>query len=182
LSGRRLTVRAIALIGAASAAIHQLRYAIGYGDAASHALAVHDHGYLQVAFPCLLAVALIAIAATLRRLARSGASDRLQTPLLALWLACAFALASIFAIQETLEGAGAFAGGGWIGLALAVPAGLLVALALHGADAAELRLPGVAMRFDLAGARRPGITECAVCTRLADLHFGARAPPHSCVA
>jgi hypothetical protein len=181
LSGRRLTVRAIALIGAASAGIHQLRYAIGYGDAAPHALAVHDHGYLQVAFPCVLAVALIAMAATLRRLARSGGSDRLETPLLAMWLACAFALATIFAVQETLEGAGAFAGGGWIGLALAVPAGLLVALVLRGAEAAELRLPGIALRFELAGARRPGITERAARTRLADLRFGARAPPHSCV-
>jgi hypothetical protein len=37
-------VRSLALLGAASAAIHQLRYAIGYGDGASAALAAHPHG------------------------------------------------------------------------------------------------------------------------------------------
>src|SRR4051794_33508786 len=124
-------------MGAASAAIHQLRYAVGYGDDASTALAAHPHGYLMAALPGLATAALIAFAAMLMRAA--GANPR-RTPdprgsLLALWLACAFALAAIYGAQETLEGAGALAGGGWIGIALAIPAGLFVALAIRGADA-----------------------------------------------
>jgi apolipoprotein N-acyltransferase len=182
LRGRRLTVRAIALLGAGSAAIHQLRYAIGYGDTASHALASHGHAYLSVALPGVVTALLITIAAALMRVARGRhAVAAKRASLLGLWLTCAFALAAIYGIQETLEGAGALAGGGWIGLALAIPAGLLVALALRGADAAELRVRGVALqlriRIGAPLALRPAPRRICI----ADRRFGARAPPPASV-
>jgi hypothetical protein len=185
--GRTLTVRAIALFGAASAAIHQLRYAIGYGDGAPHALASHHHGYLDAALPGIATAAVIALAAVLIRVARGESAGRGSTSvrrsaaLPSLWLGCTLALAAIFGVQETLEGAGAFAGGGWIGLALAVPAGLLVALALRGADAAQLRMRGATLRIRFISFAQVGVGPASGPARLLDLRFGARAPPHPCV-
>jgi hypothetical protein len=138
---RKLTVRTIALMGAASAAIHQLRYAIGYGENASSALAAHPHGYLTAALPGLITALVIAIAASVARAATPRQAERRSPSVFLVWAACAIALATIYGAQETLEGAGAFAGGGWIGLALAVPAGLVVALAMRGADVASV--PGI---------------------------------------
>lgn len=178
-------MRGIALLGAGSAAIHQLRYAIGYGDAAPHALAAHGHGYLEIALPGVLTAALIALAGVLMRLAR-GRHDvdraEIRASLPALWLAATLALATIYGVQETLEGAGAVAGSSWIGLALAIPAGLLVALALRGASAAEeLRTPGAILRaFVIHASVRIPSTPTAPC-RLPSLRFGARGPPAASV-
>jgi hypothetical protein len=171
-------VRAIALLGAGSAAIHQLRYAIGYGDGSAAALAAHPHGYFGALLPGIATAAVIALAAVLMRLARGSSREharRASLPLL--WLACSCTLAAIFTVQETLEGAGAFSGGGWIGLALALPAGLLVALALRGADAGEVQLAAGIARVSIVATStlasapdwRPG--------RVLDLRLGARAPP-----
>jgi hypothetical protein len=212
--GRSFTVRAIALLGAGSAAIHQLRYAIGYGDAAPHALAAHAHGYLEVAFPGVVTAALIALAGALMRAAGArgwadaaggeadphrarrrpgprGDPDRarrreagalaelgIRGSLPALWLACALALATIYGVQETLEGAGAVAGSGWIGLALAVPAGFLVALAMRGAHAAEtLSSPQALLRALVMRAFVQAVRTSIAPRRLPDLRLGARAPP-----
>lgn len=180
--GRRLTVRAIALLGAGSAAIHQLRYAIGYGDAAPHALAMHGHGYLTVALPCVMTGALIVLAGGLMRLAGGRRpldnARRARASLPALWLGAAVALALIYGTQETIEGSGAFAGGGWIGLALAVPAGFLVALALRGAEAAEsLRAPGAALRAFVVHVVPHATRAPYPVQRAAGLPLGARAPP-----
>jgi hypothetical protein len=176
-------MRALAAFGAGSAAIHQLRYAIGYGDAAPHALATHGHhGYLEVAFPGLMTAALIALAAALMRVARRPvASERRRVSLMALWLGCTLALAAIFAAQETLEGAGALAGGGWIGLVLAIPAGLLVALALRGADAAEISVRGATLRIEVLVPARVGVAALPRRARIATLRIAARAPPLPCV-
>jgi hypothetical protein len=176
-------VRAIALFGAASAAIHQLRYAIGYGAGAQHELAAHPHGYLEAALPAIATAAAIALAAALIRVARGESAGRARSPSLpAVWIGCTLALAAIFGVQETLEGAGAFAGGGWIGLALAVPAGLLVAVALRGSDAADLRVRGAALRIRVVASSFVGIRAATGPARLLDLRFGARAPPQSWVA
>jgi hypothetical protein len=173
----------LALLGAGSAAIHQLRYAIGYGDGAPHALAAHGaHGYLEVAFPGIAAAALIALAAALMRLARRPVEPTpRRRSLISLWLGCALALATIFAVQETLEGAGALAGGGWIGLVLAIPAGLLVALALRGADAAEIGVPGAPLRVRVLAAALVGVRAVERRARIAGLRIAARAPPLPCV-
>jgi hypothetical protein len=180
--GRRLTVRAIALLGAGSAAIHQLRYAIGYGDAAPHALAAHGHGYLTIALPGVMTCALIALSGGLMRVAGARRPDDngrcVRASLPALWLAAAAALALIYGTQESIEGAGAFAGGGWIGLALAIPAGFLVALALRGAEAAEsLRTPGAALGAFVVHAAACGTRPSSLLQRATTVRLGARAPP-----
>lgn len=156
-------------MGAASAAIHQLRYAIGYGDAAPHALATHAHDYLSLVLPAVITASAIALAGALIRAARAhmpaesdetGAISRFRHSrwsFLGLWAGCSLALALIYATQETLEGSGALAGSGWIGLALALPVGALVATALRGASAAEappaaapFRIPSVVAAIPVA--------------------------------
>ena len=177
-------MRSLALVGAASAAIHQLRYAIGYGDRASAALAAHPHGYLSAAMPGVLTALVIAIAAMLMRAAgiRPRSSGSTRFPFWVLALTCAAALALIYTAQETLEGAGAFADSGWIGLALSLPAGFLVALALRGADAAEaLRVRDALVRFVASVAAPLRSAESLVWIRLAPAPLGARGPPASFV-
>jgi hypothetical protein len=164
--------------------IHQLRYTIAYGRSAPHALAAHPHGYLSVALPGLITATLIALAGGLLRVAggRRAAAPHdvsaLRPSLPVLWLASAFALAAIYGTQETLEGAGPLAGSGWIGIALAVPAGLLVALALRGADAAEsLSRGGPSLEVFVVVAARIGLRRMPALARLALAPLGARAPP-----
>jgi hypothetical protein len=84
-------------------------------------------------------------------------------------------------VQETLEGAGALAGGGWIGFALAFPGGLLVALGIRGADVAEVRIAGALLRAHALGRSAIGIRSESPAARVAVTGFGARAPPQSCV-
>jgi hypothetical protein len=179
--GRAPTVRAIALLAAASAAIHQLRYAIGYGHAGPHELAAHGHAYLALVLPGVLTAVLIALAAWVVRVA--GASPRRTAEaqpraLTGLWLGCTLALAAIFGVQETLEGSSAIAAGGWIGLALAVPAGLLVALAVRGTDAAET-IPVVSLRLQASAVH--SLRVLRISTRARSTRptrpCGARAPP-----
>jgi hypothetical protein len=170
-------VRALALLGASSAAIHQLRYAIASGSAHPHGLGVHGHDYLTVALPVVVGLALLALASAITRLARGGRGAAAGASFAALWLAAALALASIYAVQETIEGAGAVAGSGWIGIALAVPAGMLIALALRGAEAAEglaLQLPAAFRIFADALIRMPSTPSRG---RLFFADAGARAPP-----
>jgi hypothetical protein len=181
-------VRSLALLGAASAAIHQLRYAIGYGDGSSAALAAHPHGYLGVAMPGVLTALLIAIATALMHAAggrmRPGRDARLRTwrihvhAFAAVWLGCSLALALIYGAQETLEGAGAVAGSGWIGLALSVPAGFLVALALRGADASDaLRVRDALVFVAASAAAQLAAAGAALAARLVPLRLRARGPP-----
>lgn len=182
VSGRTHPLRALALLGAGAVAIHQLRYAIAYGDAAPHELAVHNHAYFDLALPAVATAFVVALAAVLIRIARGrAATPGRRTSLTALWLCCALALGTIYGVQETLEGAGALAGGGWIGFALAFPAGLLVALAIRGADAAQVRISAVSLRIQVVRAAPLGICSPAPRIRLAGMRLGARAPPKSCV-
>jgi hypothetical protein len=175
--GRTLTLRAIALIAAGSAAIHQARYAIGYGSHADQQMATHGHGYLTVAVPVVVAALVLAMAALLMRVAR-GRPARSQGCLAALWIGAAVTLALIFAIQESIEGAGAIAHGGWIGLALAVPACLLVALALRGASAAEAApAPGPQIGFTVLMDALAGVPPRIRAGRVAAFLRSARAPP-----
>jgi len=178
VKGRTSTLRAIALLGAGAVAVHQLRYAIAYGNAAPRQLAVHNHGYMDLTLPAVATIFVVALAALLIRIARGRATrPGGRTPLVALWLCCALALGTIYGVQETFEGAGAIGGGGWIGFALAFPAGLLVALALQGADAAEIWMRAPLLYIRVLRTARIAIASEAAQQRLIDLRFGARAPP-----
>jgi hypothetical protein len=180
--GRPHPLRALALIGAGAVGIHQLRYAIAYGDAAPTELARHNHGYFELALPAVATIFVIALAAVLMRIARGRATaPGRRTSLAVLWLCCALALGAIYGVQETLEGAGALAGGGWIGFALAFPAGLLVALGVRGAESAEIRIAGAALRPHPVGHAAIAIAPVFCLARIAPVGLGARAPPQSCV-
>jgi hypothetical protein len=158
---------------------------IGYGGNASRALAAHPHGYLSVATPGALTATLIGLAAVLMRATgargrstNARSADAMRLGFVSLWLGCAILLASIFAIQETLEGAGAVAGGGWIGLALALPVSALVALALRGSQAAEeLRTAAATLRVFVPAVSRHGILPLRAPLRAAFAPIGARGPP-----
>ena len=172
-------MRTIALLAAGSAAIHQARYSLGYGSDAGRELAAHSHGYLTASLPLVVGALVLVMTALMLRIARGGQSSAIaERPLWALWLAAAGALALIFTIQETLEGAPIIAAGGWIGPLLALPAGLVVALALRGATVAESAAPSrpiaaIAVLLDaLASSRAPESTG-----RIAAFRRSARAPP-----
>jgi hypothetical protein len=147
--------RAAALLAAGAFALHQLRYLVGYGDGAGHALATQGHGYLQLVEP-ILALALAGaagqlVAAVARRSGvASGRSARWG--LCRLWLVATAALAATYVCQELVEGAlsaghpsgiaAVLAAGGWWALPLAVGLGLVIALAVRGADAVVAAAPG----------------------------------------
>ncbi|MFL5894912.1 MAG: hypothetical protein ACJ76Z_07330 [Thermoleophilaceae bacterium] len=191
---RAPTVRAIALVAAGSAALHQLRYAIGYGRNSAHELAVQGHAYLALVLPLVAAVAILALAAALRRIARRPVTSRGVVRLASLWAASSCALALVYVAQESVEGlvvaghaAGfaAFAGGSaWIGLALAVPIGLLVALGVRGSAAAHEALAGRVPRPPaLPRARvRLGPKLPLLRARRFARGLGARGPPRSSLA
>jgi hypothetical protein len=166
-------VRAVALVSGGSAAIHQARYALGGGSPA----AAHGHGYLAVAVPLVIAALVFVMAGILLRIAR-GRPARSDASLPALWLGATIALAVIFGLQESIEGTSALTGGGWIGLALAAPAGLLIALALRGASAAESAPgPGVRLGFHVFLDARAIPVPRPLAGRLAASACSARAPP-----
>jgi hypothetical protein len=180
--GSTLTLRAIAVIAAGSAAIHQARYAIGYGASAGTELASHGHGYLAVAVPVVVAALVFSMAALLMRLARGRRAADAHGPFAALWIGAAGSLALIFTIQESIEGAGPVAHGGWIGLALAVPAGLLVALALRGASAVEAAPgPGPHIGFAVLMDALPAVPPRLRAGRVTAFVCSARAPPSASV-
>lgn len=146
-AGSRL--RATAALSAGAYALHQLRYALGYGDASGEALGAHGHAYLSLLAPLVALLAALAGAQFLSILARTGhtSEDSGRTARLRrLWPAATGVLLAIYLLQELIEGALAsghpaglaaiLAGGGWWALPLAVVIGLLVALMLRGADAA----------------------------------------------
>jgi hypothetical protein len=144
--GRALTLRAVALLAAGSAAVHQLRYAIGYGHDARHELATQGHAYLAVMLPFAAALAVVALASMLRGgLADPGRGPRRRRSLGRTALIAFAALACVYVGQELLEGAlaGAHPDGvaavvgddGWVALLLAAPVSGLVALGLRADEA-----------------------------------------------
>src|SRR4051794_109173 len=133
---------------------------------------------MAVTLPALASVFVIALTALLIHVARGRAArPGHRIPLVALWLCCALALGTIYGVQETLEGAGALAGGGWLGFALAFPAGLLVAVALRGADDAALPRASVLHQVRVVAAATTSRRPASVPRRLVELRLGARAPP-----
>ncbi len=144
-----LRARAIALLPLAALGVHQLRYRLAFGDEAGHELAAQGHTYLASLTPLLALAAAAGAAELLVRLARAwrgGDGGPRPVPFARLVAATAAALVAIYAGQELLEGLlasghpggliGAFGGGGWWSLPLALAFGAGVAALLRGADAA----------------------------------------------
>ena len=164
LRARALTLRVVTLLAAASAAIHQLRYAIGYGDAARHELAVQGHAYLVPLLPFAAALGVVALASMLR--APLTAPRTRRASLRRLWANAFAALVAVYMAQELLEGAlasghpgglaGVLGGDGWVAIALAAPAALLVALGVRGDEALA---HGVAARINARRLAAPPHTQ-----------------------
>jgi hypothetical protein len=136
------TARAVALLSLGALALHQLRYAIAYGDRASQALANQGHAYLSDLGGAVVVLATSALLGTLLTGALSpGASCDASRSVARRRVAGSYALAllAIFCCQELAEGALAtghpggvaavFANGGWVSLPLALVIGAACALA-----------------------------------------------------
>jgi hypothetical protein len=154
MTSRAWMIRLAALMGAGTFAVHQARYALGYREEASGALAAQGHAYLIAVGPLVAGAVMLALAALIRRVARGGAAAPALS-LQRLWASTTLALVAIYVVQESVEGAlaahhpagaaGVLGHGGWVAVPLAVAAGLAIALAMRGASAAT----------DLGAARRP---------------------------
>ncbi|MEA2404016.1 MAG: hypothetical protein QOE08_663 [Thermoleophilaceae bacterium] len=143
---RDARLRFAGLLAAGSLAVHQLRYAAGYGDHSSRALAEQGHGYLGDAGVFAALLLALALGSSLGAVVRARRAEARQPRLGSLWLAATGALSAIYATQELIEGtlaqghpaglAGIVGHGGWLAFAIASAVGALIALAMRGADAA----------------------------------------------
>jgi len=137
------SLRMIALLGAGSTLVHELRYVVGYRGFAQQALFEQGHSYLtwlEALVVVLLIGAGIGLGVSLVR-ARCGRAEREIPSFNALWLRAGLALACIYTLQEGFEGAlapghpagivGVFGNGGWTALLFAALVGGLVAAILR---------------------------------------------------
>jgi len=155
-----LAGRGFVLFPAAAYAVHQLRYGLGYGSAASSALAAQGHGYLDSLAPWIALLLALGFGSFLMRLARAaaGRADSRARRSTAGLIGVAWALLfATYAVQEWLEGM--FAAGHPAGLAGIVGHGGWWALPLSGVAAVAvtglLRLASAAVEAvsSLAAAR-----------------------------
>jgi hypothetical protein len=138
--------RLAALLAAGALVVHELRYALAYGDRAGHEAAAQGHAYLTIVMPVVVLAALFAGAQALLRFAGEPVSGDRRRRFTRLWLGCTLALVAAYCGQELIEGlmatghptgvAGVLEHGGWIALACAPPVAALIALAVRGAAAA----------------------------------------------
>jgi hypothetical protein len=185
--------RSAALIALGALSVHQLRYLLAYGGAAHAELARQGHGYLTQVLPLLIGAAAAILAARLVRAAlgsRQGATPAAAGVPVRIALFAA-AIASAFAIQESVEGlvfaghasgfAAVVARGGWLALPLSLLFGTLAALL----DGGFVRLEALVGRPGREAARRRAprrsgraVAAAALCLTLSPLAFGlARRPP-----
>jgi hypothetical protein len=143
-------LRCFALLGAGALGLHELRYLIGYGGDAGHALAEQGHGYLDAVTAVVALTLVAALAALVAALVRGpGAAKRPPRSWRLRWLACSGALLAVFTLQELVEGVlspghpaglvGVAGSGGWIAVPLALAIGAVVAALLRGAEAVIAR-------------------------------------------
>lgn len=136
-------LRAASLLVAGVYGLHQLRYLIGYGNDADHALAAQGHAYLTFAAPLLAVTLVLAAAELIHRLARGRVDAGGPVRLRILWAGATASFVVAYSVQELIEGlvsrghpgglAALFDHGGWAAIPLAVAFGLVVALLLRGA-------------------------------------------------
>jgi hypothetical protein len=192
MSPRRWSLRCAALLSGGVLAVHELRYAVAYRGHAHAALAQQGHAYLALVTPFAVGLAVLALAAFVRTLAR-GPATRTGSPsasVTRLWAAATIALMVIHFGQERIEGllapghpgglAGTFGHGGLVAVALCAAIGGLVALALRGADATrDLAVAGHAVRarFARVGVLGGARTPARPTLELLAPALGARAPP-----
>ncbi len=151
--------RGMALLPLAALAVHQLRYALAFGEDTSAKLAEQGHAYLGSVEALAVMLCAVAFGSFLTRLAGAWTSGAAGGPaaarhgLLKLWAAAALVLAAIYSGQELLEGMltaghppgieGVLGHGGWLMVPLSVAVGGLLALLLRGAQAVLALVRGV---------------------------------------
>jgi hypothetical protein len=185
-------LRFAGLLAAGSLAVHQLRYAAGYGSHSSRALAEQGHGYLGDAGVVAALLLALALGCSLGALVRARRADAHQPRLRSLWLAAAGALSAIYVTQELIEGTlaqghpagvtGVVGNGGWLAFVIAAAVGALIALAMRGAEAALARPPARNVPPVREAARPPLLTplfHVAVTTAAFAASPPARGPPSS---
>lgn len=190
--------RAAALVPIGALAVHQLRYWLAYGPAASRELLDTGHSYLHSLTPWIVLAVGIAVGSFLARLARTRGSgevdERGGRGLLALWMIAAGSLLAIYVGQEVLEGLleaghpagliGVLGDGGWWAIPAAVAIGGALALLIRGGRAAialVARLgcaPTRPARRALPAWSRPAAASFIRLTPLATAAAG-RAPPQT---
>ena len=198
---RRSAARGLARAGvvpAAAIAVHQLRYLLAFGPAASAELQRQGHSYLHSVAPWIVVALAWAAGAFLSALGRamSGHTSvpRYGLSLLALWLVCATSLVVIYSGQEFLEGllatghpaglVGIFGYGGWWAIPAALCVGLVLAVVLHGArwvlnEVASRRATTLSSSSSSAPAGAPPRPAGVCLPRLTPLALGwcGRGPP-----
>ncbi len=190
--GRSVVVRRLAsaaLMPAGAFAVHQLRYLLAFGSRAGVELADQGHSYLHSVVPWIVLLIGLGFGTFLVALGRALGGrcsvPRYTVSLTALWLLCAACLVAVYITQEFLEGlfaaghpgglAGIFGYGGWWSIPAALPVGLVLAAAFHGARrvlsaVAERHAPLVPV-----SARAPVLTHLRL-----DLSLPALAPLADC--
>lgn len=147
---RRAVLRGLAraaVFPAAAFAVHQLRYLLAFGGAASLELQRQGHSYLHSLVPWIVVLTGLAVGAFVSALGRAMTGQRsvprFGVSLLGLWLTCSLCLVAIYSAQELLEGmfltghpaglVGIFGYGGWWAIPASLCVGLVLAALLHGA-------------------------------------------------
>jgi hypothetical protein len=187
----RATMRPVALLIAGAIAVHDLRYLLGFGGDAGHALAERGHGYMVALTPIVGVLLTFGFAWLLLRTARAGAAaSASEVRVRRIWPVAALALVSVFTVQELLEGAlasghpsgfaGVVSSGGWVAGPLAVAFGGVIAFAVRVADVLERTSPLVRAPRPAAPARVAPAVVAAYATparRVLAVRLPARGPP-----
>ena len=185
MRSRGALLRAGALIATAALALHQLRYAIGYGLGSPAAKT--GHGYLPVAGALAIALLALAMLHLLARATGAQGPDPRMPRFRRTWLAVSAILLAVFVGQELVEGlltgglgvAGLVAHAGWSAVPLALTLGALVAAALRGAEHVLAPAPvgGSPSRPRDPEPRRPRPTAAPRPESVLARHLASRAPP-----
>lgn len=188
-------VRAVTVLAAAAASLHELRYLVGYSGQADEALAGQGHAYLAHAGSLIGVLLAVAVALFLRRLRRASVGAEVTgraSPFLRLWLVASLGLVVVYIGQEGIEGllapghpaglAGIVGHGGWTAFVFAPLLGAVVALLVRGSDALIERVAAGARprrRTRLPLAPPPRELLLPVRIRVLARNLAGRAPPTS---
>ncbi len=96
--------RLAALLAAGALAVHELRYALAYGEHAGREASAQGHAYLTFLMPVVVLAALFAAAQALLRFAGGSPNGDRRRRFTRLWLGCSLALAAAYCGQELIEG------------------------------------------------------------------------------
>ena len=179
-----------AMLSAGAFGVHQLRYALAYGEGAEDALSASGHGYLAVVEPLIGLTLAFTFAYAVWRVV----GGKRWQPASRRRLACGFAvtLLLVYTGQELIEGelavghadglAGVFGAGGWIAVPSALIIGGLLSLGIRLADAmseaavvsgAGWRARPAATRMAWHGGTSPLVPRTSPLAR----HVAGRGPP-----